>query len=198
MKGRMFVVSGPSGVGKGTIVEKLIRDNPQLHLSVSATTRGMRSGEAEGINYYYKTREEFAKMIEADELLEWAEFCGNYYGTPKAAISSKLDEGKDVILEIETQGAMKVKECFPESIFVFVVPPSMEELENRLKGRDTEKEDVIKLRVDTAKKEIQLINKYDYVIVNDNLDEAVASLEGVIAADRLKTDRAINDLEVLR
>lgn len=198
MRGKMFVVSGPSGVGKGTVVGKLLAENPQLHLSVSATTRKKREGEAEGVNYYYKTHEEFKKMIDDNQFIEWACFCDNYYGTPKAAIEKHLDDGRDVILEIEIQGAMEVKKNYPESIFVFILPPSVDELKKRLKGRGTETLDVINLRIETAKKELGFAKEYDYLIVNDEIDKAVNKLKGIIASERCKTERVIDDLEVLR
>ena len=198
MRGQLYVISGPSGVGKGTVVSEFLNNNKEVFLSVSATTRAKRNGEEEGVNYYYKTQEEFVKMIENNEFMEWAQFCNNYYGTPKATVEKILDSGKDVILEIEVQGAMQVKKNFPESIFVFVLPPSISELEKRLVNRGTESEEVVKLRIETAKKEIAYAKEYDYLLVNDTVLETVEKLSGIIASERCKTERIIDELEVLK
>ena len=154
--GLKIVLSGPSGSGKGTIVKELIKDE-QFLLSISATTRAPRQGEEEGVHYFFKTREAFETMIENNELLEYAQFCGNYYGTPKAFIEESVKNGKDVILEIEVEGAMQIKKIYPEAIFIFVVPPSLTELENRLVGRATETRDVIEQRLSRAKEELHFI-----------------------------------------
>ena len=198
MRGQLYVISGPSGVGKGTVVSEFLNQNKEVFLSVSATTRAKRPGEEEGVNYYYKSQEEFVKMIENNEFMEWAQFCNNYYGTPKATVENILKSGKDVILEIEVQGAMQIKKNFPESIFVFVLPPSLDELKKRLINRATESEEVVNLRIETAKKEILYAKEYDYLLVNDTVSNTVSKLSGIIISERCKTERLIDELEVLK
>ena len=185
-KGSLIVFSGPSGSGKGTVLSKFFEKyaDENVFLSVSATTRNPRPTDEEGVTYYFKSVEEFEKMIENNEFLEYANFCTNYYGTPKKAVYDRLENGIDVILEIEIQGALKVMETCPEAIFVFNSPPSMAELEKRLVGRNTETEDVIKKRIETAKWEMTNIKKYNYIIVNDDVDTAAISLKKVIDAQR--------------
>ncbi len=185
-KGLKIVLSGPSGSGKGTIVKELIRDE-QFLLSISATTRAPRQGEEEGVHYFFKTRDDFESMIANNELIEYAEFCGNYYGTPKAFIEESVKNGKDVILEIEVKGAMQIKKIYPEAIFIFVVPPSLVELENRLVGRNTEARDVIEQRLNRAKEELALYNQYDYVVVNDRLVDAIDEIGCIVRAEKLKS-----------
>lgn len=198
IKGKMFVISGPSGVGKGTVVSEMMRRNAEIALSISATTRGKRAGEEEGVNYFFKTEADFLKMIENGGFLEWAQFCGNYYGTPKAPVEKKLSEGKDVILEIELQGAMEVKKNFPESILIFIAPPTLEELVSRIRNRGTEGEEAIALRMETAKKEIQSAKEYDYILVNCSVEETAENILSIISAERFRTERCIDDLEVLK
>ncbi|MEE1071366.1 MAG: guanylate kinase [Cellulosilyticum sp.] len=185
-KGLKIVLSGPSGSGKGTIVKELIKDE-QFLLSISATTRSPRQGEEEGVHYFFKTREEFEGMIAQNELLEYAEFCGNYYGTPKAFIENSVKNGKDVILEIEVEGAMQIKKIYPDAVFIFVVPPSLTELENRLVGRNTEAREVIEQRLARAKEELALYTQYDYVVVNDRLVEAIDEIKCIVRAEKLKS-----------
>ncbi|MBQ1275091.1 MAG: guanylate kinase [Cellulosilyticum sp.] len=185
-KGLKIVLSGPSGSGKGTIVKELIKDE-QFLLSISATTRSTRQGEEEGVHYFFKTREEFEGMIAQNELLEYAEFCGNYYGTPKAFIENSVKNGKDVILEIEVEGAMQIKKIYPDAVFIFVVPPSLTELENRLVGRNTEAREVIEQRLARAKEELALYTQYDYVVVNDRLVEAIDEIKCIVRAEKLKS-----------
>lgn len=184
--GLKLVLSGPSGSGKGTLVKELIK-NEQFLLSISATTRQPRQGEQEGVHYFFKEREDFEQMIKQDELLEYAEFCGNYYGTPKAFIEESVDHGKDVILEIEVEGAMQIKKIYPDAVFIFVVPPSLSELESRLVGRNTETREVIDKRLGRAREELALYTQYDYVVVNDRLVEAIDEINCIVRAEKLKS-----------
>lgn len=185
-EGLKIVLSGPSGSGKGTIVKELIK-NEQFLLSISATTRQPRQGEEEGVHYFFKTKEAFEKMIAQDELLEYACFCDNYYGTPKAFIEESVKKGKDVILEIEVQGAQQIKEIYPDAIFIFVIPPSLTELESRLVGRGTEERHIIDQRLKRAKEELALYTTYDYIVVNDRLVEAIEDITRIVGAEKLKS-----------
>lgn len=185
-EGLKIVLSGPSGSGKGTIVKELIKKESYC-LSISATTRLPRQGEEEGVHYFFKKKEEFEKMIANHELLEYACFCDNYYGTPKAFIEESVKEGKDVILEIEVQGAKQIKAIYPEAIFIFVMPPSLDELEKRLVGRNTESEEVIKQRLARAKEELALYETYNYVVINDTLDEAVEEINEIVKVEKKKS-----------
>ncbi len=188
-KGRLIVFSAPSGCGKGTILEEA-RKTENFFLSISATTRSPREGEVHGVNYYYITREDFESRISSGDMLEYAEYCGNYYGTPLKEINEKLENGTDVILEIEVQGAMKVKELCPDALLIFVMPPSIGELRRRLNKRGTESEEIIDKRVNEAVEEIGYASKYDYVIVNDVLEDAVSDFRTVIKAEKLKAEYA--------
>lgn len=190
-KGLLIVLSGPSGVGKGTVCAALRTQMPGLVYSVSATTRGMRQGEQEGVNYFFKQKEEFQRMIEKDELLEWAEYVGNYYGTPRDFVEKTLEEGKDVILEIEVQGALKVKQKFPQGVFIFLAPPDLDELRSRIVGRGTETEETVNSRMAVAKEEIELMDNYNYVVVNDQVDLACNRIQSIITAEHLQKDRQI-------
>lgn len=178
-KGILTVISGFSGSGKGTIMKELIR-RYSYFLSVSATTRKPRDGEEEGVDYFFHSKESFEKMIEKKELIEWAEYVGNYYGTPKKAVEEQLAEGKDVLLEIEMQGGMLVKEQFPDALLLFVCPPSATELEKRLIGRKTESDEEIKKRLERACEEASYMKSYDYLIVNDELEEAIMRVHAII------------------
>ena len=189
-KGILIVVSGFSGAGKGTLMKELMRKYPENYaLSISATTRGPRDGEVDGREYFFLSREKFEKMIANNELIEYAKYVENYYGTPRAYVEKMLDEGKDVILEIEIQGALKVKEKFPDTLLLFVTPPSAEELKNRLVGRGTETLDVINGRLRRAVEESKGMDKYDYLLINDDLEECVDTLHETIRCERMRASR---------
>lgn len=193
-EGLKIVLSGPSGSGKGTIVKELIKDE-QFLLSISATTRNPRQGEEEGVHYFFKTKEDFETMIAEDAFLEYACFCENYYGTPKAFIEESVKQGKDVILEIEVQGAQQIKNIYPEAVFIFVIPPSLTELEQRLIGRNTEAHDVIQKRLARAKEELALYKEYDYIVINDTLVEAIDKIKTIVLAEKLKSQHFEADIE---
>lgn len=190
--GLLLVLSGPSGVGKGTVCKALRERMTDIVYSVSATTRPPRAGEVEGVNYFFKSKEEFKQMIEEDQLLEWAEYVGNYYGTPRRFVEETLGSGRDVILEIEVQGALQVKQKFPQGIFLFLAPPDLTELQNRIVGRGTETEETIRNRMAMAKAEIELMDNYDYVVVNDLIDTACEKINAIITAEHLKKERQIH------
>ena len=196
-KGLLLVLSGPAGVGKGTVCGALRQENTSVQYSVSATTRSPREGEQDGVNYFFKTREQFEKMIEQDQLLEWAEYVGNYYGTPIEYVRETLDSGQDIILEIEVQGALKVRERFPEGVFIFLMPPSLAELRSRIVGRGTETEDIINKRMTVAREEIDMMKKYDYVVENDQVDLAVERIKSIVTAEHCKRERLIEKYKEL-
>lgn len=187
-KGLLIVISGPSGAGKGTICKDLVSKG-NFYLSVSATTRGPRKGEADGINYFFTTKEAFKQGIENDDFLEYAEVYENYYGTPKSKVMKMIENGMDVILEIDIQGALKVKENYPDGVFIFILPPSMEELKNRIIQRASETPESLMLRFKSAYKEINYVSKYNYAVVNDVVDNAVDKIECIISAERCRVDR---------
>ena len=188
-RGNLIVISGPSGAGKDSIVERLLKINRDTCLSISATTRSPRGQEKDGVDYFFLTREEFEKKIKDNEFLEYAEYNGNYYGTPKSGITDKLNDGKDVLLVIEIQGALKVKELIKEAIFIFILPPSMAELRRRLIGRKTEDKEKIINRFKTAYREINEVTKYNYVVINDDLEDAVAKTNSILLSEKCRVDR---------
>ena len=189
-KGTLFVISAPSGTGKGTVIKALLdRHKDDVFLSVSATTRPPRDGEIDGVHYYFKEKDEFKKMISDNGFLEWACFCDNYYGTPKKVVDEKLNLGIDVLLEIEIQGAMKIMESYTEAVFIFILPPSFEELRNRLVNRNTESYDVIEKRLKTARDEFGYAEKYDYVVINDIVENAVSDIESILTAEKCRTNK---------
>ncbi|MBP3961119.1 guanylate kinase [Paenibacillus lignilyticus] len=193
-RGLLIVLSGPSGVGKGTVCSELRHKQSDLIYSVSATTRSPRQGEIDGINYFFKSREQFQDMIAKDALLEYAEYVGNYYGTPRDFVERTLASGKDIILEIEVQGALKVKEKFPQGVFIFLVPPSLDVLKQRITGRGTENADIIDHRMNVAVEEMNLIHYYDYAVVNDQIDAACHRIQSIIVAEHCRRDRFIAEL----
>ena len=185
-KGILIVVSAPAGCGKDTLLEQALKANDNLYYSVSATSRAMRPGETDGVSYYFKTREQFEDMIKKGDLLEYTEYVGNYYGTPKKAVEDMLEAGKDVILKIEIEGAANVKKLFPECVMVFILPPSFRELDRRLHKRGTETDDVIAKRLETARKELAFAKNYDYLVTNAALEDAVDDFLAVVRAEKCR------------
>ncbi|MBR1737917.1 MAG: guanylate kinase, partial [Firmicutes bacterium] len=194
-KGLLLIVSGPSGAGKGTVVSELVKDT-DFALSISATTRKPREGEKDGIHYFFKSEDEFKKMAENGDLLEHACFCGNYYGTPKSYVEKKLEEGKNVILEIEVQGALQVKEKFNDALLIFLAPPNIGELEKRLRNRGTETEEKIQARLARAREEFALTDKYDYIVINEVVDKAAEDIKLITDAEKMRASR--NDYDFFK
>lgn len=192
-KGLLFVVSGPSGAGKGTICKGLVSEL-DIDLSVSMTTRKPRPGEVDGVNYYFASHDEFEKKIEEKQLLEYAFVYGNYYGTPRQMVLEKLEGGRDVILEIDIQGAMKVRDAYPEGIFIFILPPSMKELRKRITSRGSETEESINLRLGETLREVSYIDKYDYCVINNYVDEAVERVASIMRAEHSRVSKDIYQL----
>lgn len=198
-KGILIVFSGFSGSGKGTIMKELMKKHSDVYaLSISATTRAPRVGETDGIEYFFKTKEQFEEMIQNGELIEYAQYVEHYYGTPKAYVEEQLQAGKDVILEIEIQGALKVKEKFPDTLLLFVMPPSAKELKERLVGRGTEEMNVIESRLHRAVEEAQGIENYDYLVVNDDLEECVEQVHSIIENEHVRVSRNIEYINNMR
>ena len=187
-KGLLILISGPSGTGKGTVCDLLRQKHPEISNSISATTRQPRPGEQDGVNYYFYTKEKFREMIDQGQLLEWAEVYGNFYGTPKQKVLDRLDAGEDILLEIDTQGALNVMKVMPEGLFIFLLPPSLEELAARLKGRGTETEESLHRRLGAAVDEIKLATKYRYVVVNDKVEDAEETIANIIEAEHHRSD----------
>ena len=177
--GKLYVISGSSGVGKGTVIKEFLNKHPNFKLSISCTTRSKREGEVDGVNYFFLSQEEFKKCIENNEFLEWAEFSGNCYGTKKAFVEKCLSKGENLILEIDTKGALNVKKIMPNANLIFIAPPSLEELEARLRGRHTETEEAIQKRLASIKSEIENSKHYDYIVVNDTVENAVKQIEDI-------------------
>jgi guanylate kinase len=188
-KGILFVLSGPSGVGKGTVRKELFKMDTELKYSISMTTRDIRPGETEGVDYFYKTKQQFESLIQQNQLLEYAKYVNNYYGTPREYVEKTLAEGHDVFLEIEVQGALQVKKNFPEGVFIFLFPPSLVELKNRIVRRGTETEDLVVNRLKAAREEIEMMDNYDYVVVNDQVDHAVGKVKSIIQSEHCKRER---------
>ncbi|NET00567.1 MAG: guanylate kinase [Sphaerospermopsis sp. SIO1G1] len=181
--GKLIVLTGPSGVGKGTLMQKLLERHPELYYSVSATTRSPRPGEVDGKNYYFISRNQFEKLVAQGEFLEWAEFAGNYYGTPRTEVLQKINSGKLVILEIELEGARQIRHSYPNALSIFILPPTFSELENRIRGRGQDSEEAISRRLTRAQEEIQAAEEFDIQIVNDNFETALHQVEAVIFAE---------------
>ena len=197
-EGLLIVVSGPSGAGKGTICKRLLEKNPNLGYSISATTRAPRTGEVNGVNYWFLSKEEFQKMISEDGLLEWAEVYGNYYGTPAQKVKDSLAEGKNILLEIDTQGAALVRKKFPEGVYIYILPPSLEELKRRIIGRGTDSAESIERRLSCAREEIGCASEqYNYLVLNDEVELAVERVETIIEAEQYQIKRNLNLLKAV-
>ena len=191
-KGKLLVLSGPSGVGKGTVLGELMKRRTDMCFSVSATTRSPREGEVDGVNYFFVSKERFEEMIQNNELLEYAQFVSNSYGTPRAYVEQQLEKGLNVILDIEVQGARNIVNMIPDAVSVYVIPPSYEELERRLRGRGTETEEQIQGRLQTAIEEAKAADFYRYIVVNDKLEEAVNELDAIMTAEKIGYDNRKN------
>ncbi|MEY7999557.1 guanylate kinase [Clostridium sp. Mt-5] len=192
-KGLLIVISGPSGTGKSTVCKALI-EKSKFWISISATTRSPRKGEVDGVNYYFLTEEDFKDKIKNNNFLEYAKVYGNYYGTPKSQVLKAIEEGNDVVLEIDIQGALMVKETYPEGVFIFILPPSMEELKKRIINRGSETPESFMTRFNSAYKEINYVSKYNYMVINDTVDNAVSNIESIIMAEKCRVDRVKDEI----
>lgn len=192
-KGLLIVVSGPSGAGKGTVCSALLKKN-DFWMSISATTRKPRVGEQDGVNYHFLTKKDFESKIKSEDFLEYAKVYGNYYGTPKEYALEAIEQGKDVILEIDIQGALKVKESYPQGVFVFILPPSMKELKHRIISRGSETPESLMTRFKSAYKEINYVSKYNYAVINDTVENAVETIQSIIVAERCRVDRVKDEI----
>lgn len=188
-KGLLIVISGPSGAGKGTVCQEYLKNNPETLLSISMTTRSPRRGEVEGVNYFFRDTETFEGLIGEGGFLEYAKVYGNYYGTPKDFVKQNLLSGRDVILEIDIQGALKVKEKFDEGVFIFIVPPTMEELKRRIQGRGTETAEELLRRFKSSYEELNFITRYNYLVINDTVEEAAKKIKSIVIAEKCRVDR---------
>ena len=195
LKGLLIVISAPSGTGKTTLVHMLLKEFPNMEFSVSYTTRKPRPGEVNGKDYFFVDRKTFEKMVEEGDFLEWAEVYGNLYGTSKTQVLKALHEGKDVLLDIDTQGALQVKKNFPEAVLIFILPPSLKELERRLRSRGTDDEETIEKRLKIARKEIERAPLYDYIVINDFLEKAFEQLKSIVTAEKCRTERLKGQFE---
>lgn len=185
-KGKTFIICGPSGVGKGTVVSRLLEADPTLYFSVSATTRAPRAGEADGVHYHFLTRERFQEWIDAGDFLEHAQFVGNFYGTPRRYVDEAMDQGRDVLLDIEIQGAEQIHQKRPEAVRIYIAPPSWEELERRLTGRGTEDTEKVRSRLARGREEFAAAKDFDYLVINDTVDHAVAEIRAIMAAEHCR------------
>ncbi len=194
-KGKLIVISGPSGVGKGTVIKELMKNHPRIKYSISATTRPRRPDEIDGVNYYFKTHEEFEVMLASDAFLEHATYATNYYGTPEAPVNEWMENGYDVIVEVEVQGAFQIKHRRPDAVLIFIAAPSFAELERRLTGRGDTPEDMIAIRLETARWEYTQAVNYDYLVVNDDVDRVCDELMTILTAENFRADRRLNILK---
>jgi guanylate kinase len=194
-QGTLIVLSGSSGVGKSTVIARVLQEKPDLYFSVSFTTRPPRDGEVDGVNYHFVTKEDFQRRIQAGEFLEWAEYVGNYYGTSLTVIREKLEQGIDVLLDIEVQGAATVREKMPEAVTLFVIPPSFTELSRRLHDRGTDSEEKIQARLETARREAKEIVNYDYIVVNETVEQAAQEVLSILTASRCRKERRLHLIE---
>ncbi len=194
-KGLLVVISGFSGAGKGTVMKRLLELHKEYALSVSATTRAPRTGETDGKEYFFKTTDEFKEMIKNNQLIEYAQYVGNFYGTPKEYVESQLAIGKNVVLEIEIQGALKIKDMFPDAVLMFIMPPNAKELEHRLRGRGTEDEKTILARLARASQESEGVEQYDYIVINDQVDQCVDDIDRIVTCEK---NRAFHNLDMIQ